>query len=84
MIRIHIEVRSEGSCFRATVCAISIERALALANAHYPEGDIRVMFPIEPESFFVRDGTTASERLLPPLEGSTRTSSRGEYSGSTV
>ena len=41
--------------FRLTVRAESIARALGLAEALHPSADARVVFPIEPEGFFVED-----------------------------
>ncbi len=50
-----IEVDSGGARFALAVRAESIERALGLAEALYPGTGARVVFPIEPERFFVED-----------------------------
>jgi hypothetical protein len=49
------------SRFRATVWAQSIERALSAVKARYPGGEVRVIFPIEPEAFFVDSVVPANE-----------------------
>jgi hypothetical protein len=41
--------------FGLTVRAESIGRALDLAEALHPGADVRLVFPIEPEGFFVED-----------------------------
>jgi hypothetical protein len=63
VIRVSVEVHSERARFRIAVWAETIERALSLARAHYPGGEVRVMFPIEPEEFFV-NGTTHSSEVV--------------------
>jgi len=54
MIRISVEVRSGAACFRVTIQAESIERALEIAKRHNPDKECRVTFPLDPEVFFVR------------------------------
>ena len=63
MIRVSVEVRSGVGCFRTVVWAESIERALGLVGARYTGFDARLVFPIEPEDFFV-EGSSA-EMVLP-------------------
>jgi hypothetical protein len=53
MIKISIEVSSGDVRSRVKVRAESIERALGLAKARYPGSEVRMLFPIDPESFFV-------------------------------
>jgi hypothetical protein len=53
MIRIRVEVGAGDD--RITVEAESIERALEIARDRNPGEDCRVAFPIDPESFFVRE-----------------------------
>ncbi len=55
MIRISVEVSSSAACMRVMVQAESIERALAIARRHNPGKECRVIFPLDPEMFFVRD-----------------------------
>jgi hypothetical protein len=70
VIRVSVEVCSGAARFRAAVWAENIERALRLVTARYPGGEARVIFPIEPEAFFVVGGAPASEvvRLEAPEE----------------
>jgi hypothetical protein len=55
MVRISVEVRSGSARFRIGVQASSIREALGLVKGKYPRGVVRVLFPIEPEGFFVRE-----------------------------
>jgi hypothetical protein len=56
VVRVSIEVRSGAATFRVAVQAESIERALSLVGGSYPvSNDVRVVFPIDPEGFFVED-----------------------------
>jgi hypothetical protein len=57
MVNVSIEVRSEAAQFDVGVQAESIQRAMSLVRERYPKGNVRVKFPIEPESFFVEDPT---------------------------
>ena len=59
MIRVVVEVARGAACFTVKVRAQSIERAVRLAAAHYPDGEIRVLFPIEPEAFFIEKSASA-------------------------
>ncbi len=69
MIRISIEVDSGDARFRAAVRAESIERAMGLASARYPGTEVRVLFPIDPDSFFCREGAVleAAEPIRPEV-----------------
>lgn len=58
MVRVLIEVRSGAVHLDMVVQAGSIWRAVGLVGGRYPRGDVRVKFPIDPESFFVEDPTT--------------------------
>lgn len=51
MIKISIEVCSGAARFRAGIKAKSIERAVRLANACYPDSEVRVLFPTNPDTF---------------------------------
>jgi hypothetical protein len=53
MVKVSVEVRSDTACLRIGVQAESIRRALAMVGRSYPRGKISVVFPIEPEDFFV-------------------------------
>jgi len=53
MIKISIEVRSSAAKFKVALVAESIERALEMAKRYNPGKECKVVFPIDPESFFV-------------------------------
>jgi hypothetical protein len=55
MVRVSIEVRNGAARFNVAVRAQSIERAVSGANGSYPDCDVRVKFPIDPEGFFVKE-----------------------------
>jgi hypothetical protein len=65
MIRLSIEVHSGSANFKVAVWAYGIEQALSLAKACYPGAKARVVFPIEPEAFFVR-GIVPPHGLVQP------------------
>jgi hypothetical protein len=55
MIRISVQVSSGATRFRVAVEAESIERALEIAERLNPGKACEVTFPIDPETFFVKD-----------------------------
>lgn len=59
MIRVQLEVRSGATRFRVSARAASIQRAVRVAGARYPGGEVRLVLPVEPETFFA--GTAPSE-----------------------
>ena len=63
MIRVSMEVREGTALSRATVQAESIREAVSIARGRYPGRDVRVMFPIDPEDFFI-EGPAKSEQSL--------------------
>ena len=63
MVRISIEVRSGAARFDVAVQAESIQRAMNLVRQRYPNGSVKVRFPIEPESFFVEDIAARAEQI---------------------
>jgi hypothetical protein len=52
--KIAIEVRSGATRFKVALLAESIEGALELAKRYNPGKECKVVFPIDPEVFFVR------------------------------
>jgi hypothetical protein len=64
MVKVSVEVRNRATHFRVGVRAKSIRRALDVVGARYPQGEIRVEFPIEPDGFFVR-GSAGAEMVEP-------------------
>ena len=55
MIRVVIEVRDEATSSRVVAQAESLREAASIAAAVYPNAEVRVKFPIDPEAFFVKD-----------------------------
>jgi hypothetical protein len=55
MIEVSMEVCEETALSRATVQAESIRVAVNITRRRYPGGDVRVIFPIDPETFFIDD-----------------------------
>ena len=57
MVKVSMEVRSGAAHFDVGVRAESIQRAMSFVKELYPKDNVRVKFPIEPESFFVENPT---------------------------
>jgi hypothetical protein len=55
MIRVAVEVREGASLLRETVSADSVRQAVSVMRERYPGRDVRVVFPISPEDFFLED-----------------------------
>jgi hypothetical protein len=55
MIRVAVEIREGALTHRTQVTALSIERALKIAGGEKPGRRVRLVFPIEPEAFFVTE-----------------------------
>ena len=55
MIRIVVEIHEGALTCRTRVTAPSIERALKIAGGGKPGRRVRLVFPIEPEAFFVTE-----------------------------
>jgi hypothetical protein len=53
MIKISVEVREGADPFRVAVQAESIGRAVSIMEGRHPGRDVRVVFPIEAEEFFL-------------------------------
>jgi hypothetical protein len=52
--KIAIEVRSGATRFKVALLAESIEGALEIVKRYNPGKQCKVVFPIDPENFFVR------------------------------
>ena len=74
MIRVSMEVREGTALSRATVQAESILEAVNIARGRYPGRDVRVMFPIDPEDFFI-EGPAESKQSRAEGDGRTWLSS---------
>ena len=55
MIRVAVEIREGALTHRTQVTAPSIERALKIAGGGKPDRSVRLVFPIDPEAFFVTE-----------------------------
>jgi hypothetical protein len=64
MVRVSIEVRNGAARFNVAVGAQSIERAVSVANGSYPNCDVRVKFPIDPEGFFVKESAPRAAEMV--------------------
>ena len=53
MIHVTVEVREGALTYRVRITAPSIERALDIAEDGKPGRRVRLIFPIDPEAFFV-------------------------------
>jgi hypothetical protein len=63
MIKISVQVSSGTARFRVTIQAESIERALQIAARQNPGKACEVMFPLDPETFFVDDSAAPIGQL---------------------
>jgi hypothetical protein len=60
VVRVSIEVRNGATRFRVGIQASSIQRGISLVgNAFHSADDVRVVFPIDLEGFFVEDALRA-------------------------
>lgn len=53
MIKVSVEVREGAALFRVAVQAESIGRAVSIVERRHPGHDVRVVFPIDPEEYFL-------------------------------
>jgi hypothetical protein len=58
MIRVTIEVREGALTRRVRITATSIERAIKMAGDGKPGRRGRLLFPIDPEAFFVPEDSS--------------------------
>jgi hypothetical protein len=58
-----MEVRSGTARFKVGIQASSILSAVSFVQSLYSSSDVRVIFPIDPECFFVKDAL-ATEGLI--------------------
>jgi hypothetical protein len=79
MIRVSMEVREETALSRATVQAESIREAVNITRRRYPGRDVRVIFPIDPETFFTDD--PADGNGWARLSGERSSTDRGKLGG---
>jgi uncharacterized iron-regulated membrane protein len=55
MIRVFVDVLEEAAPFRVEVRAESISQAVGSIEERHPGRPVQVVFPIDPEEFFVED-----------------------------
>ncbi len=48
MVQVKLEVRTGAARFRVSARASSVQRAVSLAGARYPGGEVRLISPAEP------------------------------------
>jgi hypothetical protein len=53
---VSVEIREVVFARRVRITAPSLELTLKIAGEGKPEGRVRLLFPIDPEAFFVPDG----------------------------
>ena len=53
MIKVSVEVREGDTPFVVSVQAESIDLAVSTIEERHPDRDVRVVFPIDPEEFFL-------------------------------
>ena len=63
MVRITVEVGRGAVRYRAAVQAESIRRALEIVEGMNPGKEIKVTFPIDPESFFVEESAAVAGQI---------------------
>ena len=62
MIKVSMEVDEGATLSRATVEAESICEAVSITRGRYPGRDVRVIFPIDAEDFFIEDSAEGNGR----------------------
>jgi hypothetical protein len=62
VIRVFIEVKEEAAPLRVEVRAESISQAVGTIEELHPGRKVQVVFPIDPEEFFVEDPQEAEVR----------------------
>src|SRR5918998_6912977 len=67
MIQVSVEVREGDVPFRVAVQAESIGMAVSIVEERHPGSDLRVVFPIDPEEYFI-DGSERPGRDRMPAE----------------
>jgi hypothetical protein len=68
MIRISVEIRHASGPFRVMVEAESVRRAVERIQRRYPGCEVKPVFPIDPETFFV-DEVAKGSQVVPEASG---------------
>ncbi|HET7272786.1 MAG TPA: hypothetical protein VFI90_17070 [Rubrobacter sp.] len=69
MIKISVEVHEGTTPFRVAVQAKSIDQAVGIAKERYPDQEVRVVFPIDSEAFFIEGTKIGADDANQPLHG---------------
>ena len=72
-----MEVREGVAPFRVAVEAEDITQAVSLTEGGHPGRDVRVVFPIDPEEFFVGDRESAEAARKRSVTATSRTRNGG-------
>ena len=64
MIKVAMEVREGAALYRVAVQAESISRAVSIVKGRHPGRNVRVVFPIDPEGFFLGGSQKTEGRPL--------------------
>ena len=70
MIRVSMEVREGTALSTAMVQAESIREAVSITRERYPGRDVRVVFPIDAEEFFIVGPAEGNAWARPTVGGS--------------
>jgi hypothetical protein len=80
MIRILVEVGNDTARFLVAAHADNLQQAVEFVKDRYPSSDARVVFPLDPEMFFVENPAAKAAGLveleLPTHARSPRSGSR--------
>jgi hypothetical protein len=63
MTKVSMEVREGAALSRTTVQAESIREAVSITRGRYPGRNVRVIFPIDAEHFFIDSLTEVNSRM---------------------
>jgi hypothetical protein len=67
LVYLSVEVSGEGGTFTMPVWAQSIMRAAEFVASRFPGREVRVIFPIDGEGFFLDEGGVEELGTSPPL-----------------
>lgn len=69
LICVTVEILERGTSQRARISAPGIARALEVAGDGKPGREVRILFPIDPEAFFIGDPSERELRAPLPAIG---------------
>jgi hypothetical protein len=62
MLQVSFNVRDGATSIRVSVRPATLQRAERLVESRYPSSNAKMVFPIEPESFFVENSAAVLDR----------------------